>query len=133
MKKNMDLSLLIIRLSTGILMLLHGIAKIIHGISYIKTLMTDHGLPAAFAYGVYIGEVAAPVLIILGFRTRLAALALAVNCLVIIFIAHPAEIFKLNEFGGWSLELPGLFLSGALVLLFTGAGKYALGSKSRWD
>jgi len=133
MNKSIDVGLLIVRLSTGILMFLHGISKLFQGVSSIKNLLAEHGFPISFAYGVYIGEILAPILIIIGFRTRLAALLLVINCLVIIFIAHPSEIFRLNEFGGWSLELPGLFLSGALVLLFAGGGKYAVSSRNTLD
>jgi putative oxidoreductase len=84
------------------------------------------GLPPFFANGVYVGEVIAPIMMILGYKTRFASLLFFFTCLFIIFIAHPSDILKINDYGGWQLELPGLFAMGSLALIFTGGGKYAL-------
>ena len=72
MNKNTDLGLLILRIAVGGLMLQHGIAKL-NGVSNIKGMLSAAGLPAFSAYGVYITEIVAPVLILIGFRTRLAS------------------------------------------------------------
>lgn len=133
MAKNRDIGVLIIRLSVGVLMLLHGIAKLRHGIDGIVGMMESNGIPGFVAYGVYIGEVIVPLMLIVGFRTRIAAAILIINMLVIFFIAHPQDIFKLNGNGGWKLELAGFYLFGSLALFFTGSGKYAVSSKNRWD
>jgi putative oxidoreductase len=45
-------------------------------------LLVEKGLPGFIAYGVLIGEVVAPILIILGFLTRPAALVLAFTMVV---------------------------------------------------
>ena len=131
--RNTDLGLLLIRLSVGWLMLFHGIAKMKHGVSGIEGMLESKGLPGFIAYGVYLGEVVAPILLIIGFRTRLAAIVFAVNMLVIMFIAHPENLTGFSSHGGWKLELAGLYLFGSLALIFTGGGKYALSSKSKWD
>ncbi|MBE1851196.1 DoxX family protein, partial [Escherichia coli] len=68
-----DTGLLLLRLTFGILMLFHGVAKIEHGVNWIVSILQAVGLPGFIAYGVYIGEVVAPVLIILGIFTRPAA------------------------------------------------------------
>lgn len=73
LEKNTDLGILILRLSVGILMLLHGIAKLSHGAEGIEQMLAASGLPSFIAYGVYVGEVIAPLLIILGLGTRAAA------------------------------------------------------------
>lgn len=131
--KNTDLGLLIVRLSIGILLLLHGVFKIINGIGFIEGQVVESGLPAFFAYGVYFGEVIAPVFIILGFGTRLAAGVVAINCIVAALLVHAGDILSLNEQGGWMIELLGLYFFGALALVFAGGGKYALSSKYLWD
>jgi putative oxidoreductase len=131
--RNIDLGLLILRLSVGILIFLHGIFKLQDGIVSIEGLVTAHGLPSFLAYGVYVGEVIAPIFIILGLGTRLAAFILSYNCAIAVTLAHLAQFFTLNESGGWSLELLGLYYCGALVLVCTGGGKYALSSKYIWD
>jgi len=133
MNKNQDLGLLILRLTLGLLMLLHGIAKIIYGVEGIRGMLTSKGLPSFLAYGVYVGEVIVPILIILGFRTRIAALIFAFNMLVAMLLAHSGDIFSLSKHGGWAVELIALFLFGGLALFFTGGGKYGLSNTNKWD
>ena len=130
---NTNLGLLIMRLGVGGLMLLHGISKIFGGIDAVKHILESSGIPAFLAYGVYVGEVIAPIMILIGFRTRLAAAVMALSCFVAAATYHPGGIFSLNETGGWSLELIGLYLIGSMALFFTGAGRYALSSRSIWD
>jgi len=132
MKKNLDLGLLVLRLSIGLLMLMHGLAKL-SGLGFIKGMLAETGLPAFIAYGVYLGEIVAPILIIIGFRTRLATLVYIVNVLVAIFLVHAGDIFTLNQHGGWGIELLGLYLFGAVALFFTGAGKLSVSSTDQWD
>lgn len=132
-KKNIDLGILVTRLSIGILMLLHGIFKLQNGIGMIEGMITEAGLPAFIAYGVYLGEVIAPIFIILGLGTRLAAIVFAGNCLVAALMVHLNDIVSLTGTGGWGVELLGLYFFGAVALIFTGGGKYALSRKYIWD
>ncbi|MDU1891633.1 MAG: DoxX family protein [Dysgonomonas sp.] len=131
--KNTDLGLLILRLSIGVLLLLHGIAKLVHGSDAIQQMLEAAGLPAFIAYGVYIGEIVAPLFIISGYATRLAAAIVVFNLIVAVLMAHSSDIFTLSETGGWAIELQGLYIFGALALVFTGGGKYALSDKHLWD
>ncbi len=132
MNKNIDLGLLILRIAVGVLMLLHGIAKL-KGVSFIEGMLDRNGLPAFLAYGVYVTEIVAPLLIIIGFRTRLASAAYAFGALSAVFLVHSGDIFTLNEHGGWGIELLGLYLLGAIALFFTGSGKIAFSSSNKWD
>ncbi len=127
--KNNDLGLLILRLSIGILMIFHGISKMIYGIDFIEGLMASKGLPGFFAYGVYVGEVLVPLAIIFGVKTRIAAIIFAFNMLVAIASVHLGDLFSISEMGGWKPELPGLYLFGAVALIFTGGGKYVVCKK----
>lgn len=131
-RKN-DLGLLVLRLSIGVMMLLHGISKLLKGVEGIKSMVVSQGFPSFIAYGVLVGEVIAPILIIVGFRTRLSAAVLAFNCFVAWFLVHSGDLFTLNAQGGWAIELLGLFFFGSLTLFFTGGGKYAMSNKSMWD
>lgn len=133
MNRSVDFGLLILRFAVGVLMLLHGIAKLKSGISGIEGMLENHGLPDFFAYGVYVGEVFAPIILIVGYRTRFASLLLMINCVVAAVLVHSNEIFALSKQGGWAIELLGLFFLGALTLFFTGGGRYALSTQSRWD
>ena len=134
-RKNNDLGLLILRISIGFLMLFHGIAKFNIGgmMNLIQKMLTDIGIPGFISYGVFIGEIVAPVAMIAGFRTRIASIVFAVNCLVIIFLVRAPDFFKLDDFGGWALEVIGLYLLGSVALFFTGAGKYAISTIHDWD
>lgn len=133
MRKNNNLGLLILRVTISVLMLLHGISKFSGGLEFIKSMLTEKGIPDFIAYGVLVGEILAPIAILVGFRTRIAAAIYAFNCLVAILMAHSADIFSMGEHGGWALELLGLYFFGALSLFFTGGGNFAISKSSNWD
>lgn len=126
MLDNADLGKLIVRLTLGGLLLFHGISKLLNGIGFIEGQLASHGMPAFFAYGVYIGEVIAPLMVILGYQTRIGALIIVFNMLVAIALVHSHQLLTLGGNGGWALELQGFFLFTALALIFLGPGKYKL-------
>ena len=129
-----DLAKLLLRIALGVLIFLHGWAKLKNGVGGIEAMLAVRGLPAFLAWGVYIGEVLAPLLLILGFYTRMAASLIAVNMLVALFLAHSAHFAMLTQSGGWRLELQAMFLVAALALTLLGAGRYALGGRNgRWN
>lgn len=120
---------LILRLALGGLILLHGIAKLKGGIGFITDTVTGAGMPAFFAYAVYIGEVVAPLLVIAGWYSRIGAAIIGINMLFAIGLVHRAEFFTLNQSGGWALELQGMFLFGAIALALMGPGHYRVNDK----
>ena len=128
-----NIGTLILRLSLGLMLLFHGYAKLIHGVDGLKGLMSNSNLPEFLAYGVYVGEVIAPLLMVIGYRTKIAALIVSATMFVAIFTAHSEEIFSLSKHGGWAVELPALYFFGSLAVFFLGAGKIALSSSNRWD
>jgi putative oxidoreductase len=133
-QKSEDLGKLLLRATLAILILLHGIAKIMGGVGFITGMVAKFGLPPALGYLVYIGEVVAPILILIGVWTRPAALVVAINMVVAIVLVHSAEVFTLGKTGGWALELQGMFLIGALAVALLGAGRYSFGGASgRWN
>ena len=119
---------LLVRLTVGGLLLFHGVAKILHpdSLGFISKMLEGAGLPGDLAYGVYVGEIIAPLMIVLGVYCRPGGLVAAVNMLVAIWLAHSADIFSLGEHGGWALELQGLYLFCSLALVFLGSGRYAI-------
>ena len=125
---NDDLGKLILRLALGVMILLHGVSKLINpgSLSWIGETLASHGLPTVLAYGVLLGEVVAPVMAILGWNTRIAGLLIAGNMVVAIYLAHMGELFSLTSSGGWALELQGMFLFGALAMMFLGSGRTAI-------
>ena len=122
-----DLGKLVLRLTLGVLTLLHGVAKIAGGVAGIVGMVEKAGLPGAFGYLVYVGEVLAPLLVIVGLWTRPAALVIAVNMVVAVALVHAHELWTLGKQGGWALELQGMFFFVALAVALLGAGRYSIG------
>ena len=120
---------LILRLALGILVLLHGIAKMTGGIGFIAGTVQSAGLPAFVAYGVYVGEVIAPIMVLVGWYSRIGAAVIAVNMLFAIGLVHKAELMALSQTGGWALELQGMFLFTAIALVLMGPGRFSINQK----
>lgn len=121
-----DMGKLVLRLTVGILILLHGLAKVAGGVGGISGMLQGVGLPSALAYGVYIGEVLAPLLVILGFYARLGGLLIVMNMLFAIFLAHSRDVFALTKTGGWAIELQALFLFTAFAVTLLGPGRFSV-------
>jgi len=114
-------------------MLFHGISKISSGVSFIQNTFVESGWPGWVAYGVYIGEIIAPLLIIIGWRTRFAAIVFAFNMVFATLLVHAEDIFKLGSHGEWAIELQAFYILTAIVLIFTGGGKFAVSKSSFGD
>jgi len=121
-----DFGKLVLRVVLGLLVLLHGVAKLQTGVGGLMPMVQGIGLPAWFAYGVFLGEVAGPIMVILGVFTRTGAFLIFVNMLFAIFLVHRPELLMLGKQGGWALELQGMFLFTAFALMFMNPGKYAM-------
>lgn len=124
-----DIGKLILRLSIAGLMLFHGFFKLFNGIDGIKFLVTQAGLPEFIAYGVYLGEIVFPVLIIFGLFTRISSLFFALTMVLAIFLAHSTELFVLSKTGGLVYELALIYLLASVSIMFIGAGKFSLDAK----
>lgn len=122
-----SLGKLIFRLTLGGLMLLHGVAKVTNpgSLEYITGKVVELGLPDILAYGVYIGEVVAPILVIIGLFARIGGLLIAINMVFAILLVHMGDLTILTQNGGWKLELQAFYLFGGLSLLFMGSGDFA--------
>ena len=92
----------------------------------ISTSLISAGLPGWVAYGVYIGEVFAPLLLIFGFYARVGGLLIMTNMMFAIFLSHSSQLFDLGKSGGWALELQGFFLLTGLVVALIGPGRFSI-------
>jgi len=120
---------LILRVTLGVLILLHGIAKLKSGTDPIGNLLEASGLPVFFQYGVYVGEVLAPLLLISGYYARIGAWLVAVNMLFAIGLAHWSELFVISESGGLALEKQYMFMFSAIALALIGPGRWSINQK----
>ncbi|MBL4771336.1 MAG: DoxX family protein [Planctomycetes bacterium] len=131
---NNDFAKLLLRFAIGGLLLLHGIDKVSHGTTFIEQVLGDKGWPEAIAYGVYLGEILAPLLILVGFMSRVGALLVAGTMVMTMVLVHSSDWYTLNQYGGLTTELNMLYLFGALTILFGGGGRYAIGrGEGRWS
>jgi putative oxidoreductase len=116
-----DLALLVMRLGAGGMMLTHGIPKIDRLLGEGPVKFADpFGLGPEISLGLAIfAEVICAVLIMVGFKTRLATIPLIITMLTAAFYAHWNDPFGKKE-------LPLLYVCVFLGILAFGAGKYAL-------
>jgi putative oxidoreductase len=129
-----DLGRLVLRVTLALLLLFHGISKLFGGVGFITGMLGKMGLPEAIGYLVYVGEVVAPLLLLVGVWTRLAALIVAGNMVVAILLVHTKEFFTMTQTGGWALELQGMYLFAAIALALLGAGRYSIGGHAgKWN
>ncbi|HEY6952039.1 MAG TPA: DoxX family protein [Bacteroidota bacterium] len=130
-----DFGKLILRFSVGGMLLFHGLSKLMHGIGWLPPLLQMHGLPGFLAYGVFIAEIVAPLLLFAGLWTRLASAAIVVDMIMAVALVLRSEIFAVKQGGGgWGIELEAFFLLGSLAIFFLGAGKYSFSKGSgKWD
>ncbi len=117
---------LILRLTVGILILFHGVSKILHPdvLDMISKQLATAGLPAVVAYGVYFGEVVAPLMIVFGIFARIGGLIVTVNMIFAIWLVHTSQLLTMSKTGGWALELQGFYLLCGLAIFFLGSGKF---------
>ncbi|ARS53130.1 DoxX family protein [Kushneria konosiri] len=125
---NEHLGKLILRMVLGVTLLLHGIAKI--GAPGVVDRIGDHlqswSLPAPLAFGVFVGELVAPLMILAGWRCRIGGALAAINMLFAIVLMRLGAVWALSDTGGWRIETEILMLGAALAVMFCGSGRMAI-------
>ncbi len=121
---------LILRITLGLLILLHGINKLQNGVDWLDGALAGAGLPVFFKYGVYVGEVLAPLAVIAGFYSRIGGWLIAVNMLFAFGLVHAHELFAISaESGGFVLELQYMYFFTAIAVALIGPGRYAFNQR----
>jgi putative oxidoreductase len=129
-----DLGKLILRLTVGGLLLFHGVGKITGGVGWMAPMLAASHVPGFVAYGVYVGEVVAPILILLGVLTRPAALIVAFDLVMAIYLVRLNDVFALNEVGAPRVELELFYILASLAIFFLGGGRFGITKgKGAWD
>jgi len=111
--------ILLLRWTLALLLLFHGWAKLLKGVGGIEGMLSAQGLPGLLAYGVYLGELVAPLLLLAGFWVVPAALVIAINMVAALVLAHTGHFLEITSSGGWRLALQAFFLATALVVALT--------------
>ncbi len=123
-----DTGKLLLRLAIGFMMLFHGVHKVMDGIGPIISIVESHGMPGFVAWGVYLGEVVAPVLLIMGLLVRPAALVMCFTMLFAWLSTDPGLIFTTTKVGGWGLEEIAFFFFGGVTIALLGGGRFSVAS-----
>ncbi len=120
---NYNLGLLLLRVGFGGMMLTHGIPKMMKMLSGDFSFGDPIGIgePASLVLAV-LGEVVFPILVIIGFKTRLSAIPVIITMAVAAFIVHAADPFGTKE-------MALLYLIGFIAIAVLGAGKYSVDRK----
>jgi putative oxidoreductase len=104
-------------------MLTHGIPKLLQVLEGDFSFGDPIGLGATVSKLLAIvGEVVAPLLIIIGYKTRLAAIPSIITMFVAAFVVHANDAFS-------SKEKALLFGFAFLVIALVGAGRYSVDKK----
>lgn len=127
-----DMGKLLLRVTLAVIVVFHGVFKLTHGVEWMERPLAAFGLPGFLAYGTYVAEVIAPLLLLLGYRARLAALVILFDLLMAIVLVLRSRIFTLTGGGGWGIELEAMIVLVSLSVFCLGSGRYRLGS-GRWD
>ncbi|MBS0469702.1 MAG: DoxX family protein [Proteobacteria bacterium] len=128
-----DLGKLVVRLSAGGLLLLHGVHKLLTGIAPIKAMVVAAHMPDLIAYGVYLGEIVGPILVILGLFSRIGGILIVINMLAAVALAGLGRLMMLDAMGGYALELETFYLAGGLAVALLGAGRLGLNIGGNWN
>lgn len=133
MSNREDLGKLLLRVALAGIILFHGVFKLQHGVAWIEQPLAALGLPGFLSYGTYLAEVVAPILLLLGYQARLAALVIGFDMLMAIVLVLRPRVLSVNErTGGWNIELEALLLLVSLAVFLLGSGRYRLG-RGAWD
>ena len=119
--REINITLLFLRITIGIFMLTHGFGKL--------TMLFEGG-PVQFADPIGIGptaslilavfaEVLCSILLIFGIATRFAVIPLLITMLVAVLIVHSDDAFRVKE-------MALLYLSVFISILIAGAGKISI-------
>lgn len=126
---------LLMRLALASVMFPHGAQKLLgwfggYGFTGSMGFFTGTmGIPWLFAFGAILIEFAAPLLLLLGVGTRLAAAAIGVVMSFAMILVQSKNGFFMNWFGnqkGEGIEYTLLLLGLVLALVVTGGGRWSV-------
>ena len=124
MKKNIDLGLLVLRVGASALMLTHGFPKLMSLIEGNTAIVGDPiGVGTLISsILVVIGEAICPVLVLIGLKTRMAAIPVIITMAIAAFIVHGADPIGKKE-------LALFYLVAYTAIALMGAGRFSVDKK----
>ena len=126
------LAAFVLRISLGVMYLAHSVLLklLTFGLAGTAGFFASIGLPAWLAYVTIAAEAIGGALLVLGWRTRVVALALIPSPLGAIIWVHAANgwVFSAKG-GGW--EYPAFLIAASVALALLGDGAYSLSGPTR--
>jgi putative oxidoreductase len=123
---NLDVALLVLRLTLAAVLLYHGLPKVMNFGATVGAFQSMNiPAPTVSAGFAVLSEVVGGILILLGVAVDLAGILVIIDMLGAIFFVHWANGFDFTK-GGW--EHPFTVLAIALALALAGPGRYAVGA-----
>ena len=123
MDKNISIAALILRVGAGGMMLTHGWGK------FLKVFNGDFSFGNPLGIGetptllmAVFAEFVCPILLIIGYRSKLAAIAPALTMITAAFVVHLHDPWRKQEF-------PLLYLTCFIAIYLLGSGRYSLDAK----
>ena len=129
-----DIAFLAARVMLAVIFILSGFGKLM-AVAGIAGMLQKAGMPQPqmLGYAVGILELVAGILVLVGFFTRWAALALAAFTIATIFVAHNFWVFEGQQYMAQRTQaLKNIAMAGGLLLLaFTGPGGLSVDARTR--
>lgn len=116
------LALLVMRLTAGLIMVAHGYQNTFRHLHDHVHMVASLGLPAWLGYVSSFAELLGGLLILVGFFTRPAALAICIDLVVAIWKVH----WHNGLMGDHGYEFPLAVATIAFALIFFGGGQIAI-------
>lgn len=122
---NSNMAIFLIRVALGVMFVAHGLLKImVFTLAGTAQFFAQVGFPSWMAYPVTFFEIAAGVLLILGFYSRYVAIA-AIPVLLGALYVHLGNGWLFSSAnGGW--EYPAFLVITAVVVALLGDGEYSV-------
>lgn len=132
--KSFNVATFLLRFVVCLSFLPHGIYKAIHGIGGIQATLVNHGIPDYVGYGVFLGQIVAPILILIGYYTRTAIVFVWGTLGVILWVGFYLKggffgadgIFGMGPKGTWNADIVWFYLIVTIAIFLLGTGKYAI-------
>lgn len=118
-----NIALLFLRVAFSGMLLTHGIPKLLKLVSGDFSFADPIGIgaPASLILAVLF-EVVFPILIMVGYKTRLASIPVIITMLIAVFVHHANDALGIKE-------KAILFSIGFITIALLGAGKYSVDGK----
>lgn len=120
---SVHIGLALLRIVPSVFLMTHGYGKLMKLISGNTEFANPFGIgQAPSLFLAVVGEFICPLLMIIGFKTRWAAIPAAITMFVAAFMIHAADPFGRKE-------LPLMYLAFFIIIILLGPGKYSVDKK----